>query len=90
MLTVIKRNRKIDDFDLEKIKRSISKISDDIRSDITQKELDLLATEIENRIIELRGIDGKTSTFEIRALVIRELKNMGYSKVADSFYQRRE
>lgn len=90
MLKVIKKNGNIVDFAPEKIKLSLSNSADDIKYNINQKELGIIAKEVENRIISMRGEDGLTSNFEIRSVIIRELKDMGYGKIADSYYKCRK
>ena len=87
MLKVVKKDGRIEDFISEKIKVSISNCADDVKLHFNQKELDIIAKEVEDIIIKIRGKDGQTSAYEIRAVVTRVLRNMGYSKVAICFYE---
>jgi transcriptional regulator NrdR family protein len=87
MLKVIKRDGRIGDFIPEKIKTSISNCENDVNLHLNQKELDLIAKEVEDVIVSTRGKDRKTSRYEIRGVITRVLKYMGYSKVPYCFYE---
>ncbi len=87
MLNVIKKNLKVEPFVLEKIKTSIANSSDDDPNfSINQSELNLIAGDVERKIIDMRGIDGKTSSYEIRCLVLKSLHDLTYHKLANSYY----
>ena len=87
MLKVIKKDGRIEEFISEKIKTSISNCGNDVNLHLNQKELDLIAKEVEDIIIKIRGNDSKTSTYEIRGVVTRVFRDMGYSKVSNCFYE---
>ncbi len=87
MLKVIKRDGRIGDFIPEKIKTSISNCGNDVNLHLNQKKLDLIAKEVEDVIVSIRGKDRKTSRYEIRSVITRVLKDMGYSKVSYCFYE---
>ena len=75
------------DFIPEKIAVSIYNSGNDINFNLNQKGLDLITKEVENKLIAIRGADGKTSSYKIATIILLSLKNAGYSKVDDSFYR---
>lgn len=85
MLKVIKRDGRVIDFNAENIITSIANSASDSNIQITKKELDLIAHAVEKAIIKTRGIDGVTSTFEIRNVIVRELNEFGYKAIATDF-----
>jgi transcriptional regulator NrdR family protein len=87
MLKVVKRDGRIIDFDLERIKVSVANSARDSDIQVTEKELDLIAQAVEKTIQKVRGKQGITSTYEIRGVVVRVLKEMGYRNIAKDFYE---
>lgn len=85
MLKVIKRDGRVIDFNEDNIKTSIANSASDSGIQITKKELDLIAHAVEKTIIKMRGVDGVTSTFEIRNVIVRELNEFGYKSIAADF-----
>ena len=85
MLKVIKRDGRVIDFNEDNIKTSIANSASDSGIQITKKELDLIAHAVEKTIIKMRGVDGVTSTFEIRNVIVRELNEFGYKAIAGDF-----
>lgn len=86
MLMVIKKNLKEVAFIPEKIKVSIGNSGNDIHFMLNQVDLNLIAQDVEKKIINMRGMNGKTSSYEINSLVLESLHNLGFKKVADSYY----
>jgi len=85
MLKVIKRDGRVIDFNEENIKTSIANSASDVDIQITKKELELIAHAVQKSIIKMRGIDGVTSTFEIRNVIVKELNEFGYKAIANDF-----
>ena len=56
MLKVIKKNGNIVDFAPEKIKLSLSNSADDIKYNINQKELGIIAKEVEKSIVDIETL----------------------------------
>lgn len=86
MLKVVKRDGRIVDFDPDRIKTSVANSARDSEIQITEKELKLIANAVEKTISKVRGESGITSTYEIRGVVVRALKDMGYRNIAKDFY----
>lgn len=87
MLKVVKRDGRIIDFQLDNIKTSVANSARDSEIQVTEKELDLISKSVEKTIKKVRGEDGITSTYEIRGVVVRVLKDMGYKNIAKDFYE---
>src|SRR5690554_5461823 len=87
MLKVVKRDGRIVDFDPDRIKTSVANSARDSEIQITEKELKLIANSVEKTIKRVRGEEGITSTYEIRGVVVRSLKDMGYRNIAKDFYE---
>lgn len=86
MLMIIKKNLKEVDFVADKIIMSIVNSADDVNFMLNQIDLNLISSVIERKLIHLRGPAGKTSSYEIQSLVLESLYELGFKKVADSYY----
>jgi transcriptional regulator NrdR family protein len=88
MVKVVKRDGRVTDFKKDNIRTSVGNSANDSGIQLTQKELDLIANAVEKAIVKVRGQDGITSTYEIRGVIVRVLKEMGYKKIAKDFYEQ--
>lgn len=86
MLRIIKKDGRKVEFEREKIKVSIANTANDINFILNHKDIELIAKEIEEKIIKARGKDGLTSSLEVVALIIDTLHRMGFIKLADAYY----
>lgn len=87
MLKIIKKDGKVVKFERDKIKISIGNVASDINFIINQKEIDIIAKEIEEKIIKVRGENGITSSLEVISLILDSLHCIGYVKLADAYYK---
>lgn len=87
MLRVVKRDGRIIDFKSLNVKTSVANSARDSKIQLTEKELELIAESVEKTIKDVRGEEGVTSTYEIRGVVVRVLKEMGYKNIAKDFYE---
>lgn len=87
MLNVVKKDGRIVEFDIEKIKTSVGNSARDSNIQLTKKDLDIIARETKRTIVEVRGEDGHTSSYEIRGVIVRVLKEIGFRKIAEDFYK---
>ncbi len=85
MLTVIKKRGNKQPFDAEKIMISINNAARDADLILTKKETELMAKDVERHIISIRGKDGVTNSYEIRALVRLVLQEFGFPQIVQSF-----
>lgn len=85
MLTVIKKRGNKQPFDRDKIKTSINNAARDAELIITSKEADLMSQDVERHITAIRGKDGVTNSYEIRAMVRLVLQEFGFPKIVQFF-----
>jgi transcriptional regulator NrdR family protein len=90
MLKVVKRRGNIVDFNPDKIRTSVANSAEDAKIYLNERELELIANEVQKIISDVRGPDGTTSSYEIRGVVVRVLKNMGYKDIARLFYEGKQ
>ena len=88
MLKVVKRDGRVTDYKKENIMTSVGNSANDSGIQLTHKELDLIEESVEKTIVKVRGQDGITSTYEIRGVIVRVLREMGYKKIAKDFYEQ--
>lgn len=89
MLKVHKRNGRTEDFSSEKLKTSLINTGKDMNLSLNRAEVDVLVQDIEKKLISIRGVDGVTSSYEIRGVVTSVLRNMGFPRLAYTYYENR-
>ncbi len=82
-MQVIKKNGRLQDFQLEKIERSMSGASDDIEQPLNESDIHLLSDKI-NKEIHKNDKD-KIKFSDIRKIVVDTLIEMGFDDVAESY-----
>lgn len=84
-MTVIKRDGRIQEFDVIKIRSSILGASIDSNTIINESDLKVLSKRVLKVLKAIRGEDGITSTYEIFAIIIETLKNDSFNDIAMSY-----
>lgn len=82
---VIKKDGRQQAFDASKISRSAILTANDMGLRMSEREGELIASDVTDRIIRLRGENGRTSSYEIRYLHALVLAEFGYKRVAHSY-----
>ncbi|EYE89355.1 ATPase [Fervidicella metallireducens AeB] len=82
-MQVIKRDGRLQDFDLDKIIRSIGAASDDVDEPMNSSDLHNIAKNIKDEI-QATGKD-KIDYSEIRQLVVNKLKEYGFKDIAEAY-----
>jgi transcriptional repressor NrdR len=82
-MKVVKRDGRIQDFDLDKIIVSIERASDDIGEPMNESDANCAAQSIEKNI-KAQGKEAITFQ-EIRNIVTSELKKLGFSDIAAAY-----
>jgi transcriptional repressor NrdR len=77
---VIKRDGKLQNFDLNKIKNSISRASDDAEQSFNESDIDNLSKSIEAAIEKLKKDNVDVDV--VQNLVLMELENSGFNVVS--------
>ena len=89
MLKVCKRSGNLENFSHQKLKTSLINTGHDMNLSLNQAEIDVLVDDIEKKLISIRGADGVTSSYEIRGAVLSVLRNMGFPRLARTYYENR-
>lgn len=89
MLTVIKKKGNEEPFDQNKLIVSILNAARDAEIPMSHKEAELAASDVKKQLEALRGPQGVTSSFEVRAMVRAALRGMGFGKVSQMFERGR-
>ena len=84
-MKVIKRDGRLQDFELSKITTAIDNSAKDAGLTLTRSELNLLANDVESILFSLRGNDGLTSFLEISAILRAVLIKFKYDNIAKEF-----
>lgn len=82
-MKVKKRDSRLQDFNLGKIKRTICNASDDIREPMTEGDLNSISDDIEEKVMK-RFKDVVSST-ELRNIIIETLNELGFKSVSESY-----
>ena len=84
-MKVIKRDGRLQEFDLGKIKTSISRASDDANQPFNKSDIHNLARHIEKYIENLN--QDSIEADSIQKLVLSELEKQGFHMVAKFYYE---
>lgn len=84
-MIVVKKNGKLEEFDLEKVKSSIDSAATDIGITLNESDLKILSKDIIKRLIAIRGFNGEYSSYEIIGVVIEVLKKRKFGMILGSY-----
>lgn len=84
-MRVIKRNSRMQEFDIIKIRSSILGASIDSNTIINEADLKIISNKVAKILQEIRGKDGISSTYEIFAIIIETLNKDGFEDIAMSY-----
>lgn len=84
-MRVIKKDGRIQSFDIIKIRSSILGASIDSNTIINEADLKVLSNSVLKSLKDLRGDEGLTSTYEIFAIIIETLNKDGFNDIAMSY-----
>lgn len=84
-MQVIKRDGRLQEFDMKKIETSILRASDDIEEPMTESDAHMIARDIEKVVRD--KYDGKIEATLIHMLVLGELIEDGFGHVAKEYDQ---
>lgn len=86
-MNVIKRSGKTQHYEQEKVAKSIRNTAEDLGEVMSDRDVSLISSDVTKHIIELRGEDFLTSTFEIRMLAGLAIEAFGYKKIAMKYLE---
>ena len=84
-MRVIKKDGRIQSFDIIKIRSSILSASIDSNTIINEADLKVLSNSVLKSLKDLRGDDGITSSYEVFAIIIETLNKDGFKDIAISY-----
>lgn len=82
-MKVIKRSRRTEDFDIDKINITLIRASEEANAPFNSSDIDLLLKLIKKRI--LADFNGLIRTKEIKSIVLEELTKLGFDNVANLY-----
>ena len=85
MMKVIKRDGRLQELDLEKIKISILSATNESKELLNESDVKILVEDINSKIKEVRKEGEDTSSYEISGIVIAILKRDGFSDKIEKY-----
>ena len=84
-MRVVKRNGKFEDFQIQKLERSIKNSASDINIVFNNSDIKLLCNEIMKELSVACKDNDLTSSYEIVGVTLTVLKNNNFGKVINSY-----
>lgn len=84
-MRVVKRNGKFEDFQIQKLERSIKNSASDINIVFNNSDIKLLCNEIMKELSVACKNNDLTSSYEIVGVTLSVLKNNNFGKVINSY-----
>lgn len=82
-MNIVKKDGRIEEFSISKIRRSISNSSTEINKPLTHSDLKIIEQEV---LKILKTINrGETSSYEIFGIVLKVLNHLGFTDVSQSY-----
>lgn len=82
-MKVIKKDGRIQEFDIEKIKLTLERVSDEVGKPFTKSDIDNLAKFIQKAISDTNK--EYMRSFEIHRIVVEQLKVAGFNHIAQAY-----
>lgn len=87
-MKVIKKDGRVQDFDIQKLRISIESTSDEAKAPMTSSDIDNVMEDVEG-MLKKSGLK-RIHTSDIQNMVINSLKQLGFAVVARYYFQNRE
>ncbi|MGL5149487.1 MAG: ATP cone domain-containing protein [Clostridium sp.] len=84
-MKVIKKDGRLQEFNANKVKLSLEYAGDTAAIELNESDLKILVEDIERTLIQTRGEDGNTSSYEIVGTIIKVLKEDRFTAVINAF-----
>ncbi|WP_315119631.1 ATP cone domain-containing protein [uncultured Clostridium sp.] len=82
-MKVIKRDRRTQDFDIDKIKITLIRAAEEAKTPFNESDIDMISKVIKKTI--MNDFNGVIRSKEIRCIVLEELRKLGFDNVADLY-----
>lgn len=83
-MEIIKKNGRIEEFNISKVKRSILNASSEINQSLADADLNIIEKEVLKILKELKR--EKTSSYEVFAIVLNVLNNLKFNEVGKAYF----
>lgn len=84
-MKVIKRDGRLQEFDLGKIKTSLICAADTAKLQLNESDIKIILEDIKKLLVETRGEDGNVSSMEIVGAIVAVLKKDEFNELAKTF-----
>ena len=84
-MNIIKKNGRVEEFDISKIKQSLLNVSAEINEPFTDGDIKIVESEVLNILKIINR--GETSSYEIFAIVLHALKKLNFNDVGKSYFK---
>lgn len=82
-MKVIKKDGRIQEFDIDKIKITLGYVSDEVKQPLTFSDIDMVARKVERAVLESN--DNTIHSSDIQKIVLKELKEAGFNYIAKRY-----
>lgn len=84
-MMVLKKNGKIEEFNITKTKTGIINSADDINFLLTEGDINMLLNQINKKLSEIRKNDQNTTSYEIRGVMYHILMDNNFEELTKSY-----
>lgn len=84
-MNIKKKDSRIENFDVEKLERSIKNSANDIKFELNYSDVRLISNEVIKKINLLHEIDGITNSYEVIGTTIEVLKENKFNLIIPSY-----
>ena len=87
-MKIIKKDGRLQDFEINKISHSISSASDDIGQPLNEADVNNISENVETTIKKIRT--DNTSSYEVFAVVLDILRKEGFNPLANAYFKGKD
>lgn len=86
-MKIIKKDGRIEEFNIKKVKTSIENAARDSESMLNESDLKIITSDIENTLLKIRKDTLITSSYEVIGVIFEILKRDGFNNVLKSYVE---
>ena len=84
-MEIIKKKGHKEEFNISKVRQSVLSASNEINQTLSDADLNVIEKEVLKKLTSLNR--GLTSSYEVFAIVLYVLKELGFNKVGDTYFK---
>lgn len=84
-MNIIKKDGRLEQFNLKKVKTSIENSANEVGIILNESDLSILVKDVETKLLNIRGKELNTSSYEVIGVVFSILKRDGFKEVLKSY-----